>query len=292
MGRRWLAAITLLAAWVVASPCCSRADELPIIGRINLTYEDYKAKTKELEAKEFRPISLSVYRIKRDNMIAAIWMKAGQIEWMEKYNRSAQEYLADAKTLQNDEYRPISLMVQTVDGQPRFTLLWKKLEGEQYYFRDHVKTADLKKFSADYAQREIYPASISGVEVRGEPNFAVIWEKTRAGSVEYQVGLTEAAFKQQTQAMKAKGFFPNFVSGYMSRGKLLLAAIWTQQEGVTVDAFPSLTEADWQKESAKHDKEKFDLLSLQAVVVSGRPRFSAVWRRVKDLPEEPEETQK
>jgi hypothetical protein len=215
-------------------------------------------------------------------------MRAGQVPWQERYNRTSKEYQADTKTLQDEEFRPISLQVQTVEAQPRFTVIWKKLESEIYYFRDHVKLSDLRKFSADYAQREIYPVSLCGLEVRGEPLFSAIWEKTRPGSVEFQVGLTESAYRQQSEALRAKGFLPNFLSGYTVKGKPLLTAIWTQQSDVTVDAFPVLSEAEWQKQSALHDKNGFDLQCLQANVMAGKPRFSAIWRRVKDISPEPE----
>ena len=64
------------------------------------------------------------------------------------------------------------------------------------------------------------------------------------------------------------------------------AAIWVQQEGVEVEAAPSLSEADWLKRSAELEKAGYDLMSLQGMALSGKPRFAAVWRKVKDLPEE------
>lgn len=262
------------------------AVEPAAIGRVNLTIAQYHAANKELQARDYRPASLSVYRVKGENLHAAMWQRAGGIPWKEGLHRSAKEFEADSKLMQDDEFRPISLHVLAADGQPRYSILWKKLDGEYYYFQDRLPAEKFRTFSDDYSKRDIYPTSICAYELRGQLLYAGIWEKTRPGSVEYQLGLTETALAQKTKALRDRGFHPQFLSASVSRGRPMWSAIWVQQEGVEVEALPALSEADWQKRSTELEKAGYDLMSLQGTTVAGKPRFCAVWRKVKELPEE------
>lgn len=279
-----------LCVLVVAAAYPARAAEPAAIGRVNLTLAQYKAAKKEMEDRDYRPASLSVYRFKGENHYAAMFHRTGQLKWKEELGSTFKAFEEGSKTKQDEEFRPISLHVLIEGGQPRYNVIWKQLDGEFYYFRDKLTAETFKKFSDDYSQKDIFPASICAYELRGQIMFAAIWEKSRPNGTKYELGLTEAALAQKTKDLKGANFTPQFLAGYMSRGKPLWAAIWVQQEGVEVEALPSMSEPDWQKRSAELEKAGYDLMSLQGAILSGKPRFSAVWRKVKDLPEESTET--
>lgn len=284
--RRTAVLMAFVTAVFAFSPRGAIADDDPYaVGEVNLTQAQYLAAGKRLQGRGYRPAHWNAYRSKGQTLYTALWLRE-EIPWKERLNRTLAEYQEDAKSLQGEEYRPVSLIVTMTGGQPRFSTLWKKLDGETYYFHDQTPLEQFRKFSAQYAQQSVYPASLTVVEHRGQALFNGIWESARPESVEYELALREPEFRRKTGELERRGFALKFMTGYEVRTKLQFAGIWEKQPGKVVKSQWGMTQAEWETQSSAFKQGGFEVQSVQGYSVSGQPRFAAVWTKLADAKSE------
>jgi hypothetical protein len=62
------------------------------VGRHGLSSGDYRKALEELSAKNYRPVLLSGYTVKGEDLFAAIWVKNDGTEWSARHDIDGPEY--------------------------------------------------------------------------------------------------------------------------------------------------------------------------------------------------------
>ncbi|QDV17451.1 Penicillin-binding protein 4* [Gimesia panareensis] len=130
-----------------------------------------------------------------------------------------------------------------------------------------------------YAAEGFQPVDISGYERRGSARYAVIWQKGAAPDFVLKHSLDDESLKETLEALKAKGYAPLVLDGFLLRNKASHAGIWVKQQENAWEAECNISAERFPKALDNFTSRGYRLEGLCGYSVGGFPFYHALWSK-------------
>ncbi len=138
---------------------------------------EFKQKYDELAADGFQITSLSAYELQGRLLLAGLWNKGDEFpEAVFDANLTARQLAAAIRRKVDDGFRISRLSACLVNGQDRYSCLWKKLDGPTQDVRVGMSAAALKRFRRQMKLKGLQPIQVSVFARGNQMRYAVVWE--------------------------------------------------------------------------------------------------------------------
>jgi hypothetical protein len=163
------------------------------------------------------------------------------------------------------------------DDGLRYATIWEIYRGEGWYGHHNQNSVSFQKAIKDNASRGNQLACISACEVGEQVILSGAWQRVDGPPREVRYGLSEAAYQQVFDELKAKDYQPLCVSAYEVAGKICYAAVWDSRPAVRRVTCHNLRASDYQKALDRHQVEGYRLTCVSGCAVADDVRYAAIW---------------
>lgn len=132
------------------------------------------------------------------------------------------------------------------------------------------------------APRGYQPVSVSGYDVNGETNYAVVWEKRAPLPWAEHHNLRAEEFQDNFDALLGQGFRPISLSVSNVGKDVRYSGVWERRAGQVRFNSVGQSAADFQKLNEAYAEQGFRPQHVSGFTVEGEPRFSAIWEKSED----------
>lgn len=220
--------------------------------------------------------TLSLYRAGNQTLAAGAFSAAVTGGWYAYGNLTTASFNERFQQLNNDGFRPRELSVMVVNGQPRFTAIWKKRAGEAYYTYINMSGADLNaKWQNLVEQQGFRVEDYVSYYINGVKKHAAIYVKDGKGFYFY-MNMSKASFEQRFQQMAQEGYYPTSFNASASPQGEVYAAVWMKTTGATAMFF-NMSAAGYQAKFDHYNSLGYRLHKIQGY--GNGQRFAAIWKK-------------
>ena len=198
--------------------------------------------------------------------------------WYARLYMTANDYQHWFDTYDQQGFRPREIQVAK-DGssQPRFTVIWKKRDGEGYVAHHGLTDADWNvKWQEYVVQGGMRVEDRSAYDVGGQRLWAAVFVKDQSPGFYELHYMPSDTFNARFQKYYDEGFRLWSVDPEELSGGTLYGAVWRPMPG-TWPARHGLTPAEYQAEFLKYTGQGYRLHRVRGYANSGR--FAAIWRK-------------
>jgi hypothetical protein len=276
-GRRRVL-VVLLLAWLTAAICGREpmvwaADQEVRFDLSAGAYADVIARARDLG---LAPVQVGVYQERGEPRFAVVLQRGVTTPWIEKHLLTPQEFQDQFDAYLGQGYRPVSLGLIEVRGQPRLSAIWQKRAEPGWQLSTGVAPAQFDELAAVYGQRQLQPAVVAGVEIEGRAEFVVLWEVAQ-GVTQTQLSLSARTFREEAAARQQMGYRPRSVQVYRLGREEKMAVVWSKLPGEPtreVRALASRNELTDLLSSQQAGRLRIE--SLSTTMVDGQPAFTVI----------------
>lgn len=267
-----LTGVLAVAIWSMSQLLCAQDQQI----RFDLSPDEYAAVITQAREGDWSPVQVTAYEQGDTSRFAVVLERGVQTQWLEKHLLTPQEFQDQFEAYLGQGFRPVSVAVSPVGEQPRVSAIWQKRGEAGWHLSTGVSPSAFSDLAAEYRDRTLHAASVSGIEVAGQTEYVVLWE---AGPAETEASLAvdPARFREEAAARDKKGFVPRSVQAFRANGRARLAVVWEKrprQDGTEVRALASQNELNDLVQSQRSGK--FRIQSLSSALIDGRPAFSVI----------------
>src|SRR5580704_5455343 len=209
------------------------------------------------------------------------WAGQTPLPWVARHGLSAADYQKGFDEFGKD-FELASVSGYLDNGALRYAALWRKpASPEPWAARHGLSAADFTKAIEDLAKDGLSLVYVDGYEVGGTPLFAGIWRKSAAGLPVVKLGMNDAHYQAELDAMKS-GFRLQHVAGYTHSGVALYAAIWNKAGGpdpAERHNLTGLTGPQYQQAFDDFAKQGYRLKEVSGYSPGGVDHYAAIWEK-------------
>lgn len=144
---------------------------------VGMAPAEFNEKHAELEQQGCRITDLSTYELNGQILSAGLWNKGDDLpETAIDGNLTARQLLAAVRKKPLEGFRISRLSACIVNGQDRYTCLWKKTDGPAQEVRSLMSKSALTRISRQMETKGLQPVQVSAFAVRNVTKFTVVWE--------------------------------------------------------------------------------------------------------------------
>ena len=209
---------------------------------------------------------------------------ATPIPWAVRDGLSPADYQKEFDDFGNKGFRLVSVSAYVLNNQLFYEALWRKFPGSVAWAAKHgLSAADFHKALGDFANQGMILVYVDGYEFQGAPLFAGIWEKSTGPAPVVKIGLDDAQYQSEYDALANQGFRLQHVSGYTNNGAANYAAIWTKSTGPELIARNGLSSDDFQTDFDNFKKQGYRLKEMSGYSPGGNDEFAAIWEKGEEV---------
>lgn len=209
------------------------APEIPIggwIARHGLTAEQYQEAFNDYVGNHgMQLMDVSGYGT-AEPLYAALWVKiALPPAWQARHGLTASDYRTTFKQLTAQGYYPVLVTGYATVAGARFACIFQQGDTGAWVAHHGLTAAQYQAAFNQFTGESYMLDWVSGYFDGGQDPYTAIWRK-RPGAPAWQArhGLTPAQYQATFNQLVAQGYRLELVSGYSTRGRDHIAAIWTK----------------------------------------------------------------
>ncbi len=198
--------------------------------------------------------------------------------WSARLYVTTDQFVAAFTDLNAKGFRPRQLGVTIhTDGSPRFSAIWKKLEGEDARTWINMSDASFDQKWKELVQGQQFRVDDHAVyEVQGQRRHAAIFVKGGGSGFFLWQLMTSEQFQAKFNEMTTKGFMMESINVAELTGGLRYSGVWRPAAAPTV-TFYGMTPEGYQQKFNELSNQGFRLYQIQGYANSSR--FAAIWRK-------------
>jgi hypothetical protein len=224
-----MSGLTVVSALALLSPAVGPPTAHPWLVTVGLTGEQVGARTADLRARGYRPLSISAYNVVQANRFAVVYQKEKGPAWELDWAQTSDQFVRRARDLGAKGYVPASLAGCNLLGSGRLSAVWVKGEGREFSY--NMQADELLRQANRMRGRGFRPVSISSYMADTFTYYAVVWQKGDKVPWELRYGLTAEGLQDALNTMTARGYRPVSASGVETVGVLRYCAVWEKRKG-------------------------------------------------------------
>jgi CubicO group peptidase (beta-lactamase class C family) len=210
------------------------------------------------------------------------WAGQTPLPWIARHGLSAADYQKAFDEF-GKNFELVSVSGYLDNGQLRYAALWRQpASPEPWAARHGLSEEDFTKAIQDLGKDGLSLVYVDGYEVGGTPFFAGIWRKSTAGIPVVKLGMNDAHYQAELDAMTKAGFSLQHVAGYTHSSVALYAAIWNKAGGPEPVERHNLTGAQYQQDFNDFAKQGLRLREVSGYSPGGVDHYAAIWDKGGD----------
>ncbi len=196
-----------------------------------------------------------------------------------RHNLTASTYQQEFDRLKRQGYRIEHISGYEVNGQVRYAAIWHKKSGPELIAHHGLPSSAYQNKVDAYVKQGFHIKQVSGYDVKGEPHFAVIFEKDNGPPQVSRHNMSAAKYQEEYNNWTGKGYRLTGVSGYAHKGKALYAAIWENKKGPSMKTHHGMTSATYQQKFDSYKQQGFQVSYISAYRVGNVDYYAAIWEK-------------
>lgn len=198
--------------------------------RRGLTASEYLAVEKEYSSNGLRPACISGYSQGGEERYGALFVQdaAG---WRSRIGLTPAEYQSQVDTSRRLGFRLAWVSAHNHQNQVRYAAIWVRGSGPDIAAFHGLSAAEYQQTFNTQVGQGFRPVHVSVHVERGQPRFAVIFEKSSTPDTVARHGMTSAEYQAAVAELTRQGFRMRAVAGYRPGNEDLFAAIWEKTPG-------------------------------------------------------------
>ncbi len=251
-----------------------------VAGVTSADYADAWATWRDLG---YHPAGLNAVQAAAGTRYTGLWHRDDRVvDWSSHRNLSDADYVALWNARQADGYRVLDLDAHSVSGTPRYHVIFvKDAAPKQWKSHRRLTLNDLNTKIADYRAQGFRPTRINGYATGSSTRYAAVFVKDGRTDFHAHASLSSASYGNLWAQYDAAGYAPYDISGYRQNGLQRFAGVWVKQDASVQDwaSRRDMTEASLTEWNETYTKQNLVLVDVDAYLVAGQLRFSAIWHR-------------
>lgn len=243
----------------------------------NISWDLYKFYFSYYPNMNWGPQTLSLYGNNSQVLAAGAFDGTVTGSWALRGYLTTAEFSQWFTTYDQQGYRPRELQVLIAsDGQPRFTAIWQKRNGESYYVWINMSDTDMQAKWNDLVVSKGYRVEdYVSYTVAGQRKHGAIFVKDGLG-FQLWYGMTQAQYQQKFNDLWAAGWRTTSFNAADLPGGQRYASVWMQKPGAWATWF-NLTSDQYQQKFDFYNNQGFRLWKVQGY--SNGTGFGAIWTK-------------
>jgi hypothetical protein len=145
---------------------------------------------------------------------SVVFAAAGPGEWLARHHLDEKQHLALMREAQVRKLVPVTSSVIVVDGQLRYTVLYRSGDRGTWRVDHQVAEHDLQGRMAEARRAGLQPSAMNGYVDNGRRYLAVILVEKPVGRVDLLTGLSVPRAQAAAELSKGEGLRAEAVTGY------------------------------------------------------------------------------
>lgn len=134
--------------------------------------------------------------------------------YLARHGLTEAQHMAVMEEAKSKNLSPVNVSVVSVNGQRRYTVLYRAEDIGQWQMRSQIPAADYQALYDANAKAGRRPSYVNAYMHRGQPFYSVIFSEKPTGARKDRHGLTSAQYQAEFNAAHEAGLLTRAVSGY------------------------------------------------------------------------------
>lgn len=191
-----------------------------------LTPAAYQAEFDKQTPQGFRPVQVESSLVGGKVRYSVILVKDKPGGYLARHGLNEAQHMAVMEAAKAKNLSPVNVSVVSVNGQRRYTVLYRAEDIGQWQMRSQISAADYQALYDANAKAGRRPYYVNAYMHRGQPFYTVIFAEKATGARKDRHGLTSAQYQAEFNAAHEAGLLTQAVSGYDGASTHRYIAFW------------------------------------------------------------------
>lgn len=190
----------------------------------NRSGRSYNSLFKRLTRRGYKLMTVDSYLLGRSVRYAGFFKRQSGPALVAYHGISQSSHQSRFNELTADGFLPTSLSVVSINGQRRYTGLYKKQSQGSILVRSTMALSDYQEAFDDNLGKGRRPAYLNGYTHNGKAYIVSIFNSVTPSGGQYRHGLTGSEYQSEYESARENGQLTRIVTGYEQRGSKYAAA--------------------------------------------------------------------
>jgi Polyglycine hydrolase-like, structural repeat len=178
------------------------------------TQAAHQANLDKAKADEYEPVFIDSYLQNGQVRYATVYQKNKPGQYRLRSNRTQQQHQAIFNKAKADGHKPVSVSIVSVNGQRRYTALYRTNSIGSWSLKSSVREADYQGVVNTQKAAGRLPIYLNGYMHNGTPYYSVIFSSKYAGKTRARHKLSSAGYQTQIEKAWSDGFVTQSVTAF------------------------------------------------------------------------------
>ncbi|MEZ4995333.1 MAG: hypothetical protein R2824_33255 [Saprospiraceae bacterium] len=192
-----------------------------------LNSSTYQMMMNKAVADGYSPLQVESIKCGNSVLYAAIFRKGLSGAWSAKHGLTAAQHQANFNSMTASGYRPVSVSVVSINGNPQYTVLYRKANIGSFVLKSSLTSAQYQaEVNANKAAGR-QPVYIAAYMHNGTPTFSAIFAQYPGGAWNAKHDQTAAQYQTNFNNATGAGYLTRVVTGYDgAQANHMFASVW------------------------------------------------------------------
>lgn len=243
-----------------------------------MSVDQYQQTFDRMVSQGYRLTDLSAYDVNDQSRFASVWEKESGSAWKARHGMVSGTYQTIHQKMTSNGYDPVNVSGYVINGRARFAAQWEKGISANRRVRSGMTPEEYQTAVRQLKTEGYRPVDVSGYVINGHVRFAAIWTDETTTAWKAQHGLSSDAYQTTLDRMKANGYHPTAVTGYVVNGHTRYAGIWEKGSRIDRTTQFELTPQNYQGAHWNLAYRGYRPVQVAGYTVYDRTRMGGVWK--------------
>ncbi len=194
-----------------------------------LTPSNFQANLDKAKQDGYAPLFIDSYLQAGKIRYAVIYEKGKPGKWRLRFNLNGQQHQENFNKAKANGLNPVTVSVISVNGQRRYTSLYRSDKIGSWYENPAIREADYQKVVNEQKAKGRLPIYLNGYMHKGTPYFSAIFASKYKNKTRARHGLSSGGYQSETEKAWKDGFEIQSVTAFDgAKSQHRFGAVWVK----------------------------------------------------------------